>query len=147
MIVEERRWLSEEEFVEIYSLCNLLPGPNVVNISIALGARFQGVPGSIAAFSGLMAAPLAIVLSLGALYDRYHTVPAIGPLLHDLSAAAAGLVLATGIKIARPHWRKPLSAMIALPAFIGVGLLHWPLIWVVLALVPASLLLHRLAAR
>src|SRR5271170_6526978 len=59
MIIEERHWLTEEEFTELYSLCNLLPGPNIVNVSIALGARFQGWAGSIAAFSGLMTAPLA----------------------------------------------------------------------------------------
>ena len=143
MIIEERHWLTEEEFVELYSLCNLLPGPNIVNVSIALGARFHGLPGSIAAFSGLMTAPLAIVLALGALYERYHTLPELGPLLHNLSAAAAGLVLATGFKMAKPQWRKPLSVAIAIPAFIGVGLLHWPLVWVVLALVPTSLALHR----
>lgn len=143
MIVEERRWLTEEEFVELYSLCNLLPGPNIVNVSIALGARFQGLAGSIAAISGLMTAPLAIVLALGALYERYHALPALGPLLHNLSAAAAGMVLAAGCKMAKPQWRKPLSVAIALLAFAGVGLLHWPLVWVVLALVPASLALHR----
>lgn len=142
MIIEERHWLTEEEFVELYSLCNLLPGPNIVNVSIALGARFQGLPGSIAAFSGLMTAPMAIVLALGALYERYHTLPELGPLLHNLSAAAAGLVLATGLKMAKPQWRKPLSVVIALLAFLGVGLLHWPLGWVVLALVPTSLVLH-----
>jgi chromate transporter len=142
MIVEERRWLSAEEFTELYSLCNLLPGPNVVNVSVALGARFHGVSGSLAAFAGLMMMPLVIVLSLGALYERFHTLPAIAPLLHDLSAAAAGLVLATGLKMARPLGRKRLSIAIALPAFAAVGLLHWPLPWVVLGLVPASLLLH-----
>jgi chromate transporter len=142
MIIEERHWLTEEEFNELYSLCNLLPGPNVVNVSVALGARFHGVSGSIAAFSGLMTMPLVIVLALGALYERFHTLPSIEPLLHDLSAAAAGLVLATGLKMARSHWRKALSIAIAVPAFIGVGLLHWSLIWVVLALVPISLALR-----
>ncbi len=143
MIIEERRWLTEEEFTELYSLCNLLPGPNIVNVSIALGARFQGPTGSIAAFSGLMTAPMAIVLMLGALYERYRALPELGPLLHNLSAAAAGMVLATGLKMAKPHWKKPLSVAIALLAFIAVGVLHWPLGWVVLALVPTSLALHR----
>ncbi len=147
MIIEERHWLTDEEFIELYSLCNLLPGPNIVNVSVALGARFQGLSGSIAAFTGLMTMPLVIVLSLGALYERYQSLPALGPLLHNLSAAAAGLVLATGLKMARPHLRKPLSAAVALPAFITVGLLQWPLIWVVLALVPASLLLHWRAGK
>jgi chromate transporter len=142
MIIEERRWLTEEEFTELYSLCNLLPGPNIVNVSIALGARFEGPLGSIAAFSGLMSAPMAIVLALGALYQRYHALPELGPLLHNLSAAAAGMVLAAGFKMAKPQWKKPLSVAIALLAFIAVGLLHWPLGWVVLALVPTSLALH-----
>jgi chromate transporter len=147
MIIEERHWLTEEEFTELYSLCNLLPGPNIVNVSIALGARFQGWAGSIAAFSGLMTAPLVIVLSLGALYERYRTLPELGPLLHNLSAAAAGLVLSAGFKMAKPQWRKPLSVAIAVLAFAGVGLLHWPLVWVVLALVPTSLVLHRSLAK
>jgi chromate transporter len=142
MIVEERQWLTEEEFVELYSLCNLLPGPNGVNLSVALGARFHGVSGAVVAFTGLMAVPLAIVLALGALYQRFHAVPALAPVLHNLSAAAAGLIMATGIKMARPYWRKPLAIAMALPAFIGVGVLHWPLIWVVLALVPMSLALQ-----
>ncbi len=147
MIIEERHWLGEEEFAEVFGLCNLLPGPNVVNLSVALGARFQGLPGSIAAFAGLMAMPLAIVLGLGALYERYHSLPAIDPLLHDVSAAAAGLILAAGLRMARPHRDKPFSVVIALAAFIGVGVLRWPLIWVVLSLVPASLLLQWRAGR
>jgi|HubBroStandDraft_1064217.scaffolds.fasta_scaffold00449_13 chromate transporter len=142
MIIEERRWLGEEEFIELFSLCNLLPGPNVANVAVALGARFQGLPGSIAAFGGLMAAPLAIVLALGALYRQYGSLPEIGPLLHDLGAVAAGLVLTAGVKLARPHRRKPLSVAVAAAAFVGVGVLHWSLIWVVLGLVPVSLLLH-----
>jgi chromate transporter len=133
MIVEERRWLDEEEFIELYSLCNLLPGPNVVNLSVALGGRFHGATGAIAAIAGLMTMPLAIVLGLGALYERYRSLPEIGPLLHNLSAVAAGLILATGFKMARPYRRQALSIGIALAAFVSVGLLHWPLIEVVLA--------------
>ena len=147
MIVEERRWLTEAEFAELYSLCNLLPGPNVVNVSVALGARFHGVSGSVAAFTGLMAMPLLIVLALGALYEQYRTLPALEPLLHNLRATAAGLVLAAGCKMARPYVRKKLAVAVALVAFVAVGLLHWPLVWVVPALVPMSLLLHWRLAR
>ncbi|MEA2754485.1 MAG: chromate transporter [Aliidongia sp.] len=68
-----------EEFVELYSLCNLLPGANVVNLSVALGCRFQGATDAIAAIAGLMTMPLAIVLGLGALYERYRSLPEIGP--------------------------------------------------------------------
>jgi chromate transporter len=82
------------------------------------------------------------VLALGALYQRYGQVPALDPVFRDLGAAAAGLVVATGLKIAQPHWRKPLSVMIAGSGFAAVGLGRVPLIWAVLVLAPLSVLLH-----
>jgi chromate transporter len=142
MIVEERGWLSDAEFTETLSICQLLPGPNIANVSIALGTRFRGAAGALAAFGGLMTMPLVIVLSLGALYDRYGQLPALEPVFHNLGAAAAGLVVATGCKMAAPHWRNPLAVMIAVAAFGAVALLQYPLIWVVLGLAPVSLLLH-----
>jgi chromate transporter len=142
MVVEERRWMNEGEFLEILSLGQLLPGPNIANVAVALGARFQGVRGSIAAFTGLMVAPLAIVLSLGALYERYGSLPLFGPVFANLGAAAAGLVLGMGLKMGRSETAKPLSILVAGIAFIAVALLHWDLVVVVLVLVPVSIGLH-----
>jgi len=68
MLVEERRWLSAEEFNEALSLCQVLPGPNIVNMAVCVGTRFRGALGAFAAFMGLMCAPFAIVLVLGALF-------------------------------------------------------------------------------
>jgi chromate transporter len=147
MIVEERGWLSDAEFTETLSICQLLPGPNIANVSIALGTRFRGALGAAAAFGGLMTMPLVIVLSLGALYDRYGQLPALDPVFHNLGAAAAGLVVATGCKMAMAHWQKPLAVAIAVSAFAAVALFEWPLIWVVLGLAPISLLLHRWLGR
>lgn len=147
MIVEERRWLDGPAFTDLLSLCQLLPGPNIVNLSVALGARFRGVPGAVAAFSGLLLPPLVIVLVLGALYERYGQLALLAPVARDLGAAAAGLVLATGAKMAQPHWRRPASLLVAALTFGGVVGLNWPLVWLVPALVPASLILHRLIVR
>jgi chromate transporter len=142
MIVEERQWLSEAEFAELFSLYQLLPGPNVLNLSIALGTRFHGVAGAVTAFTGLMTMPLTIVLSLGALYNQYGRLPALDPVFHNLGAAAAGMVVASGFKMATPHWRKKLSLAVAFMVFVAVGLIHWPLIWVVVAMIPLSISLH-----
>ncbi|HVJ51977.1 MAG TPA: chromate transporter [Aliidongia sp.] len=143
MIVEERHWLSDAEFTELLSICQILPGPNIANVSVALGARYRGIPGAIACFSGLMTMPLVIVLTLGALYERYGQLPALDPVFHNLGAAAAGLVAATGLKMAAAHWRRPLAVLIAALAFVAVALLQWPLILVVLGLAPLSFILHR----
>ena len=77
MVVEERGWLSGEEFTDMMSLCQFLPGPNIVNLAVCVGARFHGVRGALAAFAGLMAAPFAIILGLGVLYTQYGDLPAV----------------------------------------------------------------------
>ena len=110
MLVEERRWLSPEGFTDVLSLCQLLPGPNIVNVAVCVGARYHGVRGAVAAFAGLMAAPFFVVLALGALYTEYGHLPAVSALFRGISAAAAGLVVAMGIKMAtsrRLRWAQP----------------------------------------
>ena len=140
MLVERRRWLSEEEFVESLALCQTLPGPNIVNLTIVVGSRFAGPLGAVAALTGLVAAPVAIVLVVASLYGRYGGVGRLPAMITALGAAASGLVAATAGKMAWPIVRRaPLTAapFIAL-AFAGVGLLRWPLAWVLLALAPVS---------
>src|SRR5579871_4355053 len=58
VVVEDRGWLTQSEFNELFSLCQSLPGANVTNLSGALGMRHQGVTGAIAALAGLLAAPM-----------------------------------------------------------------------------------------
>src|SRR5262249_60279672 len=88
MLVEERRWLSDEEFSEALSLCQVLPGPNIVNMAVCVGTRFRGAPGAVAAFLGLMCAPFAIILVLGALFTHYGDLPAISAAFRGIWAAA-----------------------------------------------------------
>ena len=102
MVVEQRRWMSATDFTDLLALCQFLPGPNVINVSVALGQRFFGLSGAIAAFVGLMAAPMVVVILLGLIYTRFADVPAVRHLFVGLAAAASGLVLATSLKIAAP---------------------------------------------
>lgn len=141
MLVERRRWLDEVQFGETLALCQTLPGPNIVNVSIVVGARFAGPIGALAAVTGLLAAPVAIVLVLASLYGRYGEVGRLPAMIAGLGAAACGLVAATAARMAAPIMRdRPLSAapFIAL-AFAGVGLMRFPLVWVLLALAPVSI--------
>ena len=57
MIVDEKKWMTAEEFNETYSLAQFLPGPNVVNLSVVFGSRIAGAWGAIAALGGLLGPP------------------------------------------------------------------------------------------
>ena len=140
-LVERRGWLTAEAFNETLALCQSLPGPNIVNLSIVVGSRFAGARGALAAVFGLVGAPVALVIVLGALYGRFGEVGRLHGAITGLGAAAAGLVAATGALMARPLIRRrPLSATLFMGlAFIGVGLAHLPLAWVLLGLAPLSI--------
>jgi chromate transporter len=136
MLVEERRWLNDEEFTDVLSLCQLLPGPNIVNIAVCVGARYHGARGALAAFAGLMAAPFVIVLALGALYTQYGHLPAVSALFRGVSAAAAGLVVAMGLKMAASRRLRSAMALFAVATFAGIALVRLPLVVVLLAVAP-----------
>jgi len=139
-LVESRCWLSGEEFNETLSLCQSLPGPNIVNLSVVVGSRFAGAGGALGALAGLIGAPVIIVILLGALYGRFAAVGRLPGAMAGLGAAASGLVAATAIKMAAPLIaRRPASAGLFMAlAFAGVGLLVLPLPWVLFALAPLS---------
>ncbi|MCC7049491.1 MAG: chromate transporter [Alphaproteobacteria bacterium] len=141
MIVERRRWLSAEEFNNLLALCQFLPGSNVVNLAVAVGARFRGLLGALAAFTGIMAVPTLLVMGVGALYLRFGGIPVVRGALQGIAASAAGLVVATAAKMAVPLLRRrPAQALpFMLAAFAAVGLLRVPLEWAVLALCPLSI--------
>lgn len=140
-LVDDRHWLTEREFLDTLALCQFLPGPNIVNLSIAVGARFRGLPGSIAAFLGILGFPCVVVVILGALYSRYGNLPQVGGGLLAVSATASGMILAMAGKIATPLLRRrPVEATpIIVAVFVAVALLRLPLPWVLLTAAPVSI--------
>jgi chromate transporter len=141
MIVEQGRWMTAAEFTELLGLCQGLPGGNIINLTVAVGARFAGAPGSVVAFTGLMAAPMAVVIGLGFLYDRYRKLPVVAHGFAGLTAVASALMLAVGLKIAAPLRFRPIGVGGVLMTFVAIALLHWPLPPVLLALAAVSILL------
>lgn len=141
IIVEDRGWLDDREYAELLGLCSVLPGPNVGNVSTMIGDRFYGLLGSVLAVTGLMSGPLVVSLLLGLLYERLGTIPAIDGAIGGVAAAAAGLFLGTAFRILE-RLRLPLPALTILAcAFLGVGMLRWPLLLVVAVLAPISIAL------
>jgi chromate transporter len=143
MLVEQRGWLDDREFTEVLSLSQFLPGPNIVNVSIIVGNRFRGPMGAIAATLGLMLMPFVIVLALAALYARFADLAAVRGATNGVSAAATGLIIATGLKMARPLKGIPWHIVMCALTFIAIALLRLPLLWVLAALAPISVAIAR----
>ena len=137
-LVERLRWLSKDDFVEMLAVSQVLPGPNVVNLSLMFGDRAFGWRGAFAALGGMLLVPMLIVLALTALYVRFDANPMVTGALRGMGAVAAGLVISTGLKLLSTLRRN----VMGLPVCLGIGALTllataWlrlPLAWVLLAL-------------
>jgi chromate transporter len=139
VLVERKRWVTEEEFVQLMALAQLLPGPNASNLSVIVGHRFGGYAGVASAVAGFMGWPFLIVIAVAMLYERYGELALVQQALSGMSAVAAGLLLATGIRMTRVLGRKPRPWVFCALAFAGVGAMRWPLVSVVAVLVPLAL--------
>ena len=137
-LVEYRRWLTREQFVEMLAISQVLPGPNVVNLALMFGDRSFGTRGAMAALGGMLLAPMVIVLALTALYVRFDQYPMVTGALRGMGAVAAGLILSTGLKLLGTLRRN----VMGLPTCLGFGALTllgtaWlrlPLVWVIAGL-------------
>ncbi len=147
VLVEERRWLTDAEFADTLSLCQVLPGANFANLSVCVGARYRGAAGATAAFLGLALVPLMLALGLGTLYLRIADAALVQHVLAGVSSAAAGMVIATGLRMLLPHRRRPAALLFAALAFAGVVLTRLPLPVVLLGLAPFSIAAPWLAKR
>lgn len=137
-LVDRRTWLTRHEFIELYAVAQLLPGPNVVNLSLMVGDRYFGWRGAFAAISGMLLAPIVVVLALAASYQQLSTNPAVAGALRGMGAVAAGLILAMALKMLatlRGNVLGPaLCALLGLATLGAIAVLRLPLAWVVIGL-------------
>ena len=140
-MVEERRWLTADQFNEVYALCAFLPGGNIINFSVVFGSRVRGPAGALAALGGLIGPPMVLIIIVGAIFAHYGDVPALRRMLTGVASAAAGLMIATVAKMARPLFRNRavVGPVIALSTFGAIGIMHWPLPLVLALIVPVSI--------
>ena len=141
VIVEEERWLTEREYAELLGLGQVLPGPNVGNVSVFIGDRFHGAIGAVLALAGLMTGPLMTLLLMGALFDLFGAIPAVDGAIGGVAAAAAGLFVGTALKMAERLQLTVPALAVVVSAFVAIGLLRWPLMTVMLVLAPVSIAL------
>lgn len=138
VLCEERRWLSRTEFLELLAVAQLLPGPNVCNLSVLAGYRFHGVRGALAALAGLLTVPAVVVLGLAATQRHFAGHPEVAGAVRGISAVSAGLIAGTALKLASglrgSALGVPASLALGLAAFALVAVLHVPLVWTLLAI-------------
>lgn len=140
MMVKQRHWLSEAEFADILGLCQFLPGGNIINMAVAVGLKFQGWRGALAALFGLIAAPTVIVICLGVIYDHFHNNPLVQHMFMGIAAAASGLLISLAWKILKPLRTKPWGLAIAVLCFVAIALFRLPMLLTMLVLAPISIL-------
>jgi chromate transporter len=142
--VETRGWLSDQAFLSGVAICQVLPGGNMVNMSLYLGIRLRGALGALTALLGLVGVPILVVIALATVYARFDTLPSLHLVLDGVAAAAVGMNIAAGVKAARRS-RALAPIVIAGAVFAAVGILHWPMLAVVACLAPLSIALARKA--
>jgi chromate transporter len=137
-LVEKKRWMTQAQFVEDWAVAQIMPGPNVVNFCLIIGGRHFGLPGAFASLAGLLLAPLVVVLILASVFGGVSDAAWAQGALRGMGAVAAGMIAATGIKLITALKNNPMGwvmcVVVMLSTFIGVGLMRWPLIWVLLGI-------------
>jgi chromate transporter len=127
MLVDERKWLSAEEFNTQLGFCQFLPGPNVVNLAVLVGKRYHGVAGAIVAPVGLLLGPLLIVLLLALAYDTWGSLPVAQSMLRGIAAAGCGLLFAMAWRMGAVIRDKAFFLPFTVLVVVAVAWLRWPL--------------------
>ena len=135
-LVEKKKWLTPDEFIEDWAVAQVMPGPNVTNLSLMIGDRYFGLRGAVAAVAGMLAVPLVIIIALALLYAHFAANPQVAAALRGMGAVSGGLIAATGVKLIPQLRKHPLGfgaclATVAL-VFVLIGVLKIALGWVLL---------------
>lgn len=136
VLVDEKRWLTREQFIEDWAVAQIMPGPNVVNLALMIGGRYFGLAGALVGVAGMLTAPLIVVLLLAIAFGGVSDAAWAQGALRGMAAVSAGLIAAVGLKLIGALKSNPMGMPVciglAILSFVGVGVLRWPLAWVLL---------------
>ncbi|MFZ9621337.1 MAG: chromate transporter [Prochlorococcaceae cyanobacterium] len=139
IVVEQKRWMSNEEFLTGLTVARLFPGPNQINMAVYIGTQFRGLSGALVALAGILLVPFTLLMGLGVLYFSVHELPAVDRVLAGVVAAAAGMALSMGFKILNQYWKDPVALLLAALMFAGLALAHLRLVPLVLVMGPIAM--------
>jgi chromate transporter len=141
-LVEKKKWLTLEEFVEDWSIAQILPGPNVINLALMIGGKHFGWRGALSALAGLLLVPTVLVLVIASAIAGVGDTQAMQGALRGMGAVSAGLIMATGIKMLPALKTNPMGLLtcvvLAVVTFLAVAVMRLPLSWVLLTLGPIA---------
>jgi chromate transporter len=140
-VVTVRHWMTDEEFFSGYSLAQVLPGVNSTNMAVYIGQHVRGAIGSIVALSALLTGPLFITIGAAVAYSRLIEIPGFVAVMSGIATTAVGMIFQVGLHSARSSLRHIPSVIVLVVTFVAVGLLRWPLLWVLLVMTPISIAL------
>ncbi|HOB00606.1 MAG TPA: chromate transporter [Casimicrobium huifangae] len=132
ILVEDRKWISSKEFTEIVTVCQAVPGPNMVNLAVFVGTRYHGIVGALIAFVGIVGVPLAILLALNAVYHSFAHLPAVRSAMTGMAATATAYLLYMSLKMGGGFWRRPLGIALCVASAALAFLAHWHMALVLL---------------
>lgn len=139
-VVERQGWMTDESFLTSLTIAQILPGANPVNLAVYIGLQLRGALGAILAVLGMVTPAFCVILAIGAVYSQISGYPASHAVLGGLACVGIASTLTMGVKAARKIKRRPAPILIALTTFVTVGVLHWPMIYVVIVAIPLSVL-------
>jgi chromate transporter len=139
IVVEQRRWMSNEEFLTGLTVARLFPGPNQINMAVYVGAFLHGLRGALVALAGMLLLPFSLLMALGLAYFFFHTLPAIDRVLAGVVAAAAGMALSMGFKILGQYRRDPVALLLAAATLVAMTSFHVRLVPLVLVAGPLAM--------
>ncbi len=139
IIVENRKWLTPKEFVEMFGICSILPGGNFLNAATMIGDEHHGPFGSVLCLASLLLAPLLILLGIAVVYDQFSHLPDVRAATSGAASAAAGLIFGTAARLTKGVERNVVSAIFAAVSFLAIGVFRFPLWTLVLVICPLAI--------
>lgn len=140
ILVDDRRWLSNDAFLTGLTVARLLPGPNQINLAVYVGASFRGLQGALVALAGMLLVPFSLLMGAGLLYFHFHRLPLVDRVLAGMVAVAAGLALSMGFKILPAYHKDPVGLGLAGLVFVAMTVFHLRLVPLLLVISPLAML-------
>lgn len=140
ILVERRRWLSNESFLTGLTIARLLPGPNQINLAVYVGANFHGLPGALAALAGMLLVPFSLLMGAGMVYFHLHGLAMVDRVLSGMVAVAAGMALSMGFKILPSYRADPVALLLAAGVFAAMVGFNVRLVPLLLVISPLAML-------
>ena len=132
IVVQERRWLGEHDFIEALALGQSLPGTSAGNAVTYIGFRLRGWRGAGVSLAGFILPSMLMMIALAIFYDRFRALPNTQQLFHGFNAAVVALIAVTAWRMGRHTSSKAWQRILIVLSFASVILLKATVIEVIL---------------